>query len=157
MSNYFATADRVSAAIALAKGGTAVLQPGKPIDVLGIILVTTTAYTVANSTHTVAVRNADTTTSVTKGTYVVPFSGSALNKVLYIPMRNIITSTTGVDGSLVYTGAEGAIKVNPGQEIVITDGGQQTVGASDAYFEYSEQGFSGTRVAPITQLVFTAQ
>ena len=155
MSNYFVQTKWIDVG-ALTDAGTLVYAPGAPEDILDIVLVTTVAYTVANDTVTLAVRNVDDTSSVTKGSFVVPFVGSALNKVLYIPMRNIILSSVGVDGSTVFSGAEGAIKVNPGQELLITDGGQQTVGASRCYIKVAVQDFSGTRVSGAQQLTFTA-
>lgn len=136
--------DLVVLAGALTDAGTLVWAPGEAVDVKRIIHVTTTAYTVANGGVTVARRNIDDTSSVNILSYVIPFTGSALNKVMFANVREPpLVGTTGSDGSLVFlnTGA-GHLRVNPGQELLLTDAGTQTAGASAVYIEYIPVGFN---------------
>lgn len=136
--------DLVQLVGALTDAGTLVWAPGEAVDVKRIILVTTAAYTVANGGITVARRNVDDTTSVNILSAVIPFTGSALNKVMYANVREPPTvATVGSDGSVVYlnTGA-GHLRVNPGQELLFTDAGTQTAGASALYIEYIPVGFN---------------
>lgn len=157
MSTYW-TKERIDDVGALTDAGTLVWAPGAPVDVFRLILVTTTAYTVANDTVTVSVRNVDDSSSVTKGTFVIPFTGSALNKVMHVVVDKSDAAgvVSAIDGSLVFTAGEGVIEVNPGQELVIVDGGQQTAGASRLYVEYVQQGFSGSRVQAAQELAFVS-
>lgn len=144
--------DLVQLVGSLTDAGTLVFAPGEAIKIKRIIHVTTTAYTVANDTVTLAVRNVDDTSSVNIMSYVIPFSGSALNKVMFANVREpSLTSTTGSDGSIVFTGGSGHLNLNPGQELLITDGGQQTAGNSAVYIEYIPSGFNERAImAPAT-------
>lgn len=60
MSNYYVQTKWVDLG-ALTDAGTLVYAPGTPEDLLELTLVTTTAYTVANDTVTLVVRNVDDT------------------------------------------------------------------------------------------------
>lgn len=136
--------DLVQLVGALTDAGTLVWAPGEAVLVKRFIHVTTTAYTVANGGVTVARRNVDDSTSVNIMSYVIPFTGSALNKVMFANVREPpLVATTGIDGSVVYlnTGA-GHLSVQPGQELLFTDAGTQTAGASALYVEYIPGGFN---------------
>lgn len=136
--------DLVQLVGALTDAGNVVFAPGEAVHVKRLIHVTTTAYTVANDTVTIARRNVDNTSSTNIMSYVIPFTGSVLNKVMFANVREPpLVATTGIDGSVVYlnTGA-GHLILYPGQELVITDGGQQTAGASAVYIEYIPIGFN---------------
>lgn len=169
MSNYWATADRVTDAISLQLGaGTtpAVYAPGKPIDVKRIVLVMTTAQATSAATVTVAVRNVDDSSSTTIGTFVTP-AVMALNAVFKVDIAGVdadAVTPTGehsqvadvtlgrVDG--YFTNLPGVIEVNPGQEISLTSDGGGDTGVANAYFEYSEQGNNPERFEP-TAITFT--
>lgn len=136
--------DLVQLVGALTDAGTLVWAPGEAVKVKRFIHVTTTAYTVANGGVTVARRNVDDTTSVNIMSYVIPFTGSVLNKVMFANVREPpLLPTTGIDGSSVFlnTGA-GHLDVFPGQELLFTDAGTQTAGASALYIEYIPSGFN---------------
>lgn len=159
-SNYMTTDDiaLVSAGLDLSTVVTAVYAPGRPQDISRIILVTQIAQTVADANITVGVRNVDDTSSVTKGSFVLPLSGSALNKVLSIPLvKPKATATVNVDQSIGYKGYSpgGFIRVNPGQELFMTSDGGGSTGTYAIYVEYKDQGFSGADVAAAQELVFT--
>jgi len=127
-----------------ASGSNAVqYEPGQRIKAKRLILVTTVAQTVANATLTVVVRDRDNGNSTTIGTITVPFSGSALDKVLYADFgKPKTTATTGSDGSATYsTDPGGLVEVDPGQEIVITSDGGGDAGTYQVYLEYIPEGF----------------
>lgn len=158
MSGYMTKDDIANAGSLDASGAnTLAWAPGRPVDVDRIVLVTTVAHTVADATITVGVRNVDDTSSVSKGTFVIPFTGSALNKVFSIPLvKPKTTSTTGADGSIVFKGYSpgGFIRVDPGQELFLTSDGGGDAGTYQVYIEYKDQGFSGADVAAAVELAF---
>jgi hypothetical protein len=136
--------DRVDSVGALTDGGTLEWGVGQVVDVKRLILVTTTAYTVANDTVTVSVRDVDNGNSVTIGTFVITFAGSAADDVRFVNLGEPETagSISPIDGSLIFDNEPGGLlRINPGQELVIVDGGQQTAGASALYVEYIPGGF----------------
>lgn len=158
-SNYMTKDDIANLGTLDASGANSIVfAPGRPVDVDRIILVTTVAHTVADATITVGVRNVDDTSSVTKGSFVIPFTGSALNKVLAIELvKPKTTATTAADGSIYYAGYNpgGFIRVDPGQELFLTSDGGGNAGTYQVYIEYKDQGFSGADVAAAVKLAFT--
>lgn len=155
---YHAVKDEIANVGAATISGTTAVTwaPGRPADVRRLILVTTTAVTVADATLTVSVRDVDDGNSTSYGTFVVPFTGSAADDVQYVDLVTTDTdgSTSAIDGSLVYT-AGGMIEVNPGQELVVVSDGGATAGVVQVYVEYQDLGFSGSRVEDATELTFT--
>lgn len=136
--------DRIDSAGALTDGGTLEWAVGQVVDVKRLILVTTTAYTVADTTVTVSVRDVDNGNSTTIGTFVIPFTGSAADDVKFVNVGEPETtgSVSAIDGSLVFSNEPGGLlRINPGQELAIVDGGTQTAGASAVYVEYIPGGF----------------
>lgn len=146
MSNYFLH-DQFIDIGSLTDGGTLVWQSPQVVDVKRIILITTTAYTVANDTVTISVRDNDDSPTETKGSFPMAFTGSAIGDVTKVDLIGLTAQTTGIDGSLVNFAADGFIEVGPGQELVIVSAGTQTAGAAFVWIEFEKQGFSGRRAA----------
>lgn len=144
MSNYFLH-DQWDSVGALTDGGTLVWQVPQVIDVKRIILITTTAYTVANDTVTVLRRDNDDTPSETLGTFPIAFTGSVIGDVTFVDPIGLTAQSTGLDGSIVNVAADGFIELSPGQELVFVSAGTQTAGACNVYVEYIKQGTSGRR------------
>ena len=128
-----------------ASGANAVeYAPGEAIDVKRAIFVTTVAQTVADATITVVVRDRDNGNSTTIGTFTLPFTGSALDKVYYVDFgKPDEDGTVETDGSLVFSSDEpgGLVEVLPGQEIVFTSDGGGDAGTYQVYLEYISKGF----------------
>lgn len=122
-----------------------VFAPGESIDVKRLIFVTTIAQTVALSNLTVAVRDVDNGNSVTIGTFTIPLTGTALDKVWYtdlgVPDED---GSTGSDGSLIFQSYDpgGVVAVNPGQELVVTSDGGGDAGTYQVYIQYQSKGFN---------------
>ena len=170
MSGVYTYEDRVSFVGLLDVDGTTpvTFAPGRPINIRRVILVVATETLQAVSTVTVAVRNVDDTSSVTKGTFITPASG-ALNTVFKVDVANVKTAATIYDSwgisqpATVTTGrvngvqanTPGEIQVNPGQEISFTADGVPTQGMLNLYIEYSEMGNNPTRYNA-TDIAFTA-
>lgn len=140
-----------------ASGANAVqFNPGETVRVKRIILVTTVAQTVADATITVVRRNRDDTPTETLGSFTLPFTGSALDKVYYTELGLApTTGSTGVDGSTVYKGyndggivsgvnvdVESLPKLDPGEELVLTSNGGGDAGTYHVYVEYIYEGFN---------------
>lgn len=141
MSNYF-TKDQYLDIGSLTDAGTIAYSPPVPIDVKRIILRTTTAYTVANDIVTVNVMDIDGSPTATKGTFTIAFTGSVVGDIVNVDLKSANpAATVAADGSLYSKPGPGFITLLPGQSLQIVDGGQQTVGASQAYIEYEKQGF----------------
>jgi hypothetical protein len=130
---------------ALTDNGTLVYNAPVPIDIKRIILRTTTAYTVADDTVTVIVRDNDDTPTATKGTFVMAFTGSTIGDITEVVLDSSNpVATVAADGSLYSAPGPGLLRLEPGQELVLTDGGTQTAGASQVYIEFVKQGFGAS-------------
>jgi hypothetical protein len=141
MSNYM-TKDQFLDIGSLTDGGTLVYNAPVPIHIKRIVLRTTTAYTVADDTVTVIVRDNDDTPTATKGSFVMAFTSSAIGDVTEVVLDSANpAATVAADGSLYSKPGPGFIELLPGQEFVLTDGGTQTAGASQVYIEFVKQGF----------------
>lgn len=126
---------------------TIVFAPGRPAVVRKVVLITTVAHTTANATITVALRDVDNGNSVTKGTFVLPFTGSVTDDVAFVEIgKPNTTGSAGVDGSTIYKGYEpgGGIRVEPGQELAFTSDGGGDAGTYQVYVEYIDEGFDYT-------------
>jgi hypothetical protein len=160
MSGYYTKDDIANLGTLDASGANSVVfAPGRPVDVDRVIVVTTVAQTTADATITLGVRDVDNGNSVTKGSFVLPFTGSATDDVKYVNLvKPKTTATTASDGSITFTGYSpgGFIEVNPGQELFLTSDGGGDAGTYQVYVEYKDQGFSGSRIADAVELTFTA-
>lgn len=160
MSNYWATADRVTPAIVFTYNGTtaAVFEPGKPAHVKRIVLVGTELGNSAE-TVTVAVRDAgDAGNSETIGTFTIP-NGFAVDALAYVELAEPDPDGETIQASQDIVGASttlyvtgGVIEVPVGKEIACTSTGTGSTGIANMYFEYSEQ---GQDLNGMTKLVFT--
>ena len=121
-----------------------VWAPGQAVKVKRVIMHTSTAVTVADATVSVKVRDLDGTPTATKGSFVVPFTGSAIDDTLFADIAaNQTGPTTAADGSTVYAGGAGEIAVGQGEEFVLVSDGGSTAGAVTVYVEYVPEGFNG--------------
>lgn len=162
MSNYWATADRVTPAAVLDYAEATpvvVFEPGKPAHVKRIILV---GVEVGNGAEviTVAVRDAgDAGNSETIGTFTIP-NGFAVDALAYVELAEPDPDGETIQASQDIVGASttlyvtgGVIEVPVGKEISLTStGGTATTGQANVYFEYSEQ---GQDLNGMTKLTFT--
>ena len=94
---------------------------------------------------TVEVGDADGGGTATEiGTFTIP-DAMAVDEVHFanIAERQTGPTTSSIDGSTVYTGGDGLVKVIPGQELRISStGGTATTGQADVYVEYIPGGFN---------------
>jgi hypothetical protein len=156
MSSYFTTVRTDLIGAVTLTGTTAVVfATGIPVDVQHLNFVVSTAITAA-STINVAVRNVDDSSSRAIGTIVLPIT--AINKVVRVGIvRPKEAETIAADGSKAYSGYNpgGPVLVNPGEELVLTPAANGAAGVVQAYAEYYEQGFSGSRVDGTVAGTFT--
>lgn len=139
--------------------------PGKPVDIENLIFLTTIAQTVADATITVGVRDIDDGNSTTRGTFALPFSGSATDQVRRVrlaaprttPIEYVASQPAGAGFGVteVMRSGEGLLKVNPGQEIFVTSNGGGDAGSYLVYAEYFAQPFSGSRVSHASETIIT--
>lgn len=117
-----------------------VLEVGAPTHVKRIVAVVTTAVTVAAATITVSKRNASGSGgSTTYGTFDIPVA--AVNAVYFANvLKPSTTASTGSDGSTVYT-TPTQIRVDPGQELVVTSDGGATAGVVTFWADMIPDGF----------------
>lgn len=160
-SRYFTDALIADLSTLDASGANSVqFNPGQTIRAKRLIFVTTVAHTVADATITVVRRNRDDTPTETLGTFTLPFTGSATDKVYYVELGLApTTGTTGVDGSTVYKGyndggasiatgqvvnsdVESLPQFVPGEELVMTSNGGGDAGTYHVYVEYIPEGFN---------------
>jgi len=130
-------------------GANTVVKPfGRPVDLIRLIFVTTTAITVANATITIGKRKVDDTGVVQHSQWTLPFTGSALNDVHEIlPAESLAgaVGTTGVDGSTVHTAGNDFLQVNADEELYVTSDGGPTAGAVKVFAMIQEHGVTGGR------------
>lgn len=164
-ANYWAGRERFQALGTLTVSGSTpiVAQFPTQIDLKRLILRTTTAQTVANDTVTVAVRDLDNGNSETIGTFVVPFSGSVLDKVVYVDLAKPSTSVLAGQvndqynhAAQVYQSGTGIhrVRILFNQELVITPGAGATAGAYSVEAQYQDLGFFNVKEA--TELTFVS-
>lgn len=155
MSNYYATKEAIkqvgTAALDASGANTVTAIFGRKARLKRLILVTTVAQTVANATITVAVRDHDDSPSTTIGSFVLPFSGSAIGDKKYVDLVTTDTdgSTSSIDGSLVYEAGD-PVEVEPTEELALTSDGGGDAGSYLVFVEYWDQPFTvadGTEVA----------
>lgn len=129
---------------------TAVITFGQRVAVSRLVLVTTVAQTVADATITVAVRDVDDGNSTTKGTFTLPFTGSATDDLKYVDLIKPSTSgaagadsVTAVPTTVYTTSGKGPIYIEANQELALTsDGG----GNAGTYMIYAEGWPEGNNV-----------
>lgn len=146
--------DRASGPITLTGTTAVTFASGGPVDVKRVILVMTTANSVARTVN-FGVRNVDDSSSVTLGSFVVPIT--PINGVVHavVAEQGDGNVTTGADGSAVNGPAWGIIQLDPGQEFWIAAATASGTGIADVHVEYIVQGYSGERVEDTAQAVVT--
>lgn len=169
MSNYWDKRERFENVGTLTvSGSTALVKPfGRIVDVKRLILLTTTAQTVADDTVTVAVRKLDNTSSTTAGTFVATFTGSALNQVRFVdfglpsddPEADTVQDQLIRSASVVYSAPQPRLlRLYPDEELVITPAAGATAGAYDVWVQFQDLGFNPKDNPDYTpvELTFTA-
>jgi hypothetical protein len=134
-------------------GTTAITKSfGRKVKIKRLILVTTTAVTVADDTVTVGKRKVDNTavSPASVGTFVVPFTGSALNDVKYVelaePSTSVASGTVGDQigrtASVIYKSVPGDyLSIDPDEELYVTPGGTSSAGVNQVWAEYIMESF----------------
>ncbi len=135
---------------------TVTLDFGQPVDVKRLVLVTTTAVTVANAKLTVGKRKLDNTGSSNHSAYTMTFTGSAINDVKEILLGVPDTAAVvAVDGLDTHAATPVLLELAANEEVFITSDAGATAGACDIYAQVQEQGFHqpSTRTGPAVTLV----
>lgn len=127
-----------------------------PIDIKAITGVVTVATTGATpSVITLAKRLANAGSSVNQISFTVP-SGLAVNSVFRVLFERAPTAgVVASDGSTVYSSGDGVMELNPGEEFLLTSGGEGDAGTITFGMEFYPQGYAKRGNFTFTEIVAT--
>lgn len=139
----------------MSAGGNVSFAPGQPIDLHRVVVVLTTASTVAAASVEVHRRPIAGTAANEEQleAFLVPITaaGGVVHFEFGRPSESDASgnqSQTGGDANSNLRVGEPPTKhqINPGQDVILTFGSEPGAGACEVYLEYFEQPFAGERV-----------
>ncbi|TVR78985.1 MAG: hypothetical protein EA405_13625 [Rhodospirillales bacterium] len=111
------------------------VAPGRPVDLVRVGVVLTTATTDANTLITVQRR---------------PVAGAAANEVTLMAFNVPVAAVGTVHYADIPTRA--GVPVDPGADITVSSNGGSTAGAGHVFVEYFPRAFAGPRVASANKI-----